>query len=291
MTLNLNDFSIGPVSSDEDWGAITKHFSLVKQLDAFGVEKIRYDRDFNVLANQLQISSHSKTRQLAFQSFVGLHYCVDSIVPECVVQLTSSNESPCSKLVADAIEKDLPVISYVINDSFANESIRCFVKMPNKKWLGSDTVKNLYKNDYELITKTLPSFRNTALLNPLERPLWNQAFIVRYLNHIKHVNHQPDHALNSGEKVAYIIKHGSIIAELCGWARHNKFSKSNSSRDKKRVVFYSARFKDKNAYLCLDLEKSDFHFELCDYRGKHIGEYNWDGEKTEDGRSDHDIKV
>lgn len=122
-----------------------------------------------------------------------------------------------------------------------------------------------------------------------EDPLWNRALTVAYLDK---VSCKDDLRFSTTEeKQAYLIEHGTMIARLNGWEEHKKLSAKNSSGGRIRKIFYSKEFRHKNTYLCIDLEHPDLRFELCNHKGKHLGEYKHTGEQTGGASSDHNIEV
>jgi hypothetical protein len=90
------------------------------------------------------------------------------------------------------------------------------------------------------------------------------------------------------ERLAVIIDYGTKVAERNLYRRDTKVSELNSTEEKKRIVFGAGTGKERT-YLSIDLETGGF--EVCNYLGKHIGEYFYDGTQTSGHLDDHNIKV
>lgn len=93
---------------------------------------------------------------------------------------------------------------------------------------------------------------------------------------------------SEGEKLAYIIEIGTEVAEKNRYTKNSRISALNSTVNKKRVIFEAGDGSDK-IYLSIDMETGGF--EVCDYRGIHLGEYAYNGEKRKGAETDHNIKL
>lgn len=301
MYLNVNDFSFDSGKPLENcWESVICFMELVRFLGRFGVDKIAFGQSYNHIklagfdlsrcfeGNDCSPLSELQIRSL--REFALMHFDFETLEPSSNRILLDPKSKYSSVLLADAIAKDFPVVSFIFSDQFKTSILKGYLKEKEKKHLTTVSVKNLFDMDEKRTVPLLPSFLSTKAKDPMLEPMWNQEFINRYLVHIGHHSHKPSRVLSGGEKVAYIIEHGTIIAELCGWRYHQTISKKNSKRAL-RFIFYSDRFKNTTAYLSLDLEKVDFHFELCDHFGHHLREICWDGTITGPAKKDHDILV
>ncbi len=93
------------------------------------------------------------------------------------------------------------------------------------------------------------------------------------------------------EKNGMIIKMAENVAEINGYKFNPELSSCNQERkDSLRQIFEAGKGRDK-IYLSTDFEKGAF--EVCDYRGKHLGEYSFEGKRTQqaDRSGSHDICI
>jgi hypothetical protein len=93
----------------------------------------------------------------------------------------------------------------------------------------------------------------------------------------------------SNEKLAIIDKMARDVAEINGYTFNQPLSSHNQKVYKSLRAIYEAGQGNRKIYLSTDFEKG--RFEVCDYRGKHLGEYNWNGEKTGDEKDKHGIRI
>jgi|GEM_PF-1326545 len=79
------------------------------------------------------------------------------------------------------------------------------------------------------------------------------------------------------------------VAEINGYRFNQKLSSYNQRLKNSLRTIYETGESRQKMYLSTDFEKGAF--EVCDYRGKHLGEYNFSGKKTGDADKDgrHDI--
>lgn len=302
MELNLNDLSLisnAPLS--KNWACVEVYFQLVKSLIDLNVDKILVNGSWKTtrigdfpLDLLFTLSRDSSDYPLSNSQagfllilFKKYHKFVDIQTKEQFL-VDGTHSAP----LADSFCKSLPVLSITLDDRFNTSVINGIYKESSaSRREKKASVLNLFKEEKGNI-KRLPDFREIAQVNAEDNPLWNQVLVSKYLSSIKHENHRPSVAfLTPEEKYAYLIEHGTVIANLCGWEESPGISRKNTTDTIKRVVFYSAAFRRDNVYLCIDLEHQDFHFELCDKRGKHLGEYRWDGTKTSPPDSSHDIMI
>lgn len=90
------------------------------------------------------------------------------------------------------------------------------------------------------------------------------------------------------QRRSIILNYGIKVAERNNYQYDNKISALNTSKNKKRKIFHAGSGRDR-IYLSIDLETGGF--EVCDYSGSHLGEYFYDGKKTKNASSDHNIIV
>lgn len=93
---------------------------------------------------------------------------------------------------------------------------------------------------------------------------------------------------NPDERIALSLSRGGVIARMNGYRFSVELSALNSSKSKIRQIYYAGSGNEK-IYLSIDVKT--IAFEVCDYNGKHIGEYNFDGKQTKvkDKVGGHDI--
>jgi uncharacterized membrane protein YfhO len=72
-----------------------------------------------------------------------------------------------------------------------------------------------------------------------------------------------------------------------GYVFNEKVTKINQTKNAIREI-YNSRTKS-IIYLSIDFEKGAF--EVCNYRGCHLGEFSYEGEKIGNAKPDHDIKL
>jgi hypothetical protein len=94
-----------------------------------------------------------------------------------------------------------------------------------------------------------------------------------------------------GEKLDTIKKMARNVAEINGYTFNQGLSSHNQKIKKSLRAIYEAGEENNKMYLSTDFEKG--RFEVCNYRGKHLGEYNFGGEKTSDAdnQGKHDISI
>lgn len=298
MKLNLNDLSLfSNRKLTENWESVITYYEMIASLRELGVDKILINGTIKStsIAEIPLVSLHSRgSTQLSFDRefllrslFLNYHEFVTIQRKE---QFFFQGKQSLS--LVDAFLQSRPVVSFTLDGHFSEGVIQGqFKRAANEKETKKASVKNIYKKDSENLSM-LPDFRQVSQMRAEENPLWNQELIKVFLNSIGHKNHKPSEQFTSVEqKNAYLEKNGRVIVELCGWLWDPGLSRKNSSGKTKRIVFYSAKFKKDNVYLCIDLENPDFRFELCDKRGNHLGEYCWDGTKTSPPQKNHSIEV
>ena len=304
MDLYLNDWSFSCSGKlNEQWEVITRFGDLVRTLRNKGIDKIIFPANYkNINLGNLQWSEcYYYTNELKDKGFSedqckelislidnSIRKPNDNEIDENIVFSNTETFAQSSHFLGKAYDLDLPVVSFTFTNEFEKDAISGFLKKGKNKKLDRVDVKNLFDSSC-IDIHSLVSFKECKRMNAEEYPMWNQEHTQRYL---KSIGHQSDRkSSDSNEKRAYLIKHGSIIAELNGWKLHEKFTKKNSKKGPTRVIFYSKEFRHKDTYLCIDLEHEDFHFELCDCTGCHLKEIDHTGKQTSGPTEHHNIDV
>lgn len=99
--------------------------------------------------------------------------------------------------------------------------------------------------------------------------------------------------LSRGELMALADELGTIIAEANYYVYENELSQAEGRLKKSNRKIYSLTLENgKKQYLSIDFHKC-FCFEVCDDKGRHLGEYRFDGlengSNTRDDSGNHDI--
>ncbi len=95
-------------------------------------------------------------------------------------------------------------------------------------------------------------------------------------------------SLSNRDRMAFIEFEGTKVAERNGYQLDSFTTKINRSKDSKRKVFSFGLQKGK-IYLSIDFETGGF--EVCNYKGEHLGEYRFSGIKEKEADSSHDIEI
>lgn len=134
------------------------------------------------------------------------------------------------------------------------------------------------------IQRWCPTDEECARHNALKEPMWNKGAMEEYLATIQR-------PFPADDKRNCNLKHGDAIARINGWTYDQELTTRNTTRDKIRRIYNSSRLGGRAAYLSIDLEKIDIHFERHDHNGIHLGEINTQGTPTDTPHSSHNIKV
>ena len=293
MKVAFNDFSLPIKGNANNVGqGLDEILQLAKTLRDIGIEKIIVPSDFyskefyGIQINRIYRFGESFQKRgnevLAILDFLEL---IDSNYDK--VFSLEDTFSETSKTLALAALTAMPSISFSYNSQFNNKIIKGVIgdKDNHQEY---EVKPNFYKEDsknYALLTP----FLIQPDTEPLSNPLWNFKSSNDYMQKISFSN--AIKGKDKNEQRNMLKTHGRIIAEMNGWTYSAALSKRNSTEDKKRIVFISLGFKYQHAYLCIDLRHPDLHFELCDKRGHHKGEYSWNGKKLHDRQTGHDIRV
>lgn len=196
-----------------------------------------------------------------------------------------------SVLLGNAHQASRPSVSFTFDAEFETHEIN------GQKDDKDATLYNLYDKD-RIADKGQPfdlanlvSKQDCKDYNPTVTPLWNTAATSAYHNSIK--GRLADIPKHPEQKIAILSECSDVIARLNGWQLDDGLTKLNGNNGAIRRIYRSEKFTSGSGYLSVDFEKVDIHFELHNKRGKHLGEYRWDGTKTEDAdrKGHHDIDV
>lgn len=190
-----------------------------------------------------------------------------------------------SVLLGNAHDHSLPAISFTFDDHFSNPNI-------NGEINGQPvSIVNLYDKRQEYRPIHFVSVRDCRQYDPRVSPLWNHEASSAYHKNIR--DELESISKNPDRKIAILEKHSISIAELNGWTIDERVTKLNRTDQKFRRILRASKFSKGKAYLSIDFEKQDIYFELYNIRGKHLGEYSWDGKRSKgpDSTGGHDIKV
>ncbi|MEN8215140.1 MAG: hypothetical protein ABFS56_01930 [Pseudomonadota bacterium] len=90
-------------------------------------------------------------------------------------------------------------------------------------------------------------------------------------------------------KNAMIQKMAENVAVINGYQFNQRLSSYNQKVKNSLRFIYEAGDGHNKIYLSTDFEKGAF--EVCNYQGKHQGEYNFNGEKTGKAKGKHNIDL
>lgn len=200
------------------------------------------------------------------------------------------NDKQTSDLLGSAAQKDLPSVSFMFDPNMAHTPIEGKFQGGDRD--GEDAkVVNFYDKD-KLDVRNHGMYLlhpvNPADRDPLKTPLWNNDVAAQYLKDFdltKEIKAHPN------EKKAILRTAGAVIARMNGWELDERVTSLNNADEHMRQIFYSAKFQRADCYLSTDFEKVDVHFELCNFRGIHQGEFKWDGNPSGEADKKHNIKV
>ncbi|MDE6156577.1 MAG: hypothetical protein K2F78_00350 [Muribaculaceae bacterium] len=191
-----------------------------------------------------------------------------------------------SVLLGNAHLHGCPTVSFCFDPLYASDTV---VGMKNGRVA---SVTNLYRaGEIDALAPMLYSRADCATHKALEEPLWNKAATSEYMAK-REAEITAAILANPDAKISILQHHATIIANLNGWVYNETVSKKNSNSGQIRHIFKAADLIG-TAYLSVDFEKCNVFFELHNKRGKHCGEYKWDGSpsKNSDDEAHHDIKV
>lgn len=303
MELYLNDRSwVCSGRLDAHWEAVTRFRDLVNALKAFGFTKIICPPGYKhceiggvTLAEcylPSEVLTDDKRNELITLMDSSLRESKEGEPDNTLIFSDDYDFKNTSLTLGNAYAADLPVVSLACDSRFEVNEWNGFFRKEEGKRVKA-TVRNLYQmtDDIPVILVSFPS--NAKKRNAQEEPMWNIEMATNYLTHVGHLPQRPLNFKTVEEKQAYLIRHATMIALLNGWERHASISALNHRRNGVlRYIFYSAKFRQKDTYLSIDLEHEDIRFELCDYDGCHLKEIRWDGIVTDNiPQSNHNIWV
>ena len=294
--LYLNDWSMkGEGNLSSQWSKVERWYGLMTHLsDTYGIAKIGVPHDFKtreLCGYQLSLCYNPSDETLAEEKKQLLLNILTNLVSNIDTDETISkvyNDSGIySTCISLAHDQEASVVSFTFDGKYEQTAITGVVKSDGKK----DTtcqIKNLFDSTAVSLDYIVP-LKECAQHKAMDEPMWNHEMMEAYCTNI---GHEPDRtSASTGEKVAYLRKHGRILAEMNGWVYDVNKTKLNHDDEHQRIIFHSGRFRNDDCYLSIDFEKEDFHFELLNHRGKHLREINWHGDKTGDADSSHDIRL
>jgi len=306
MQLQLNIFSTNTQKSltcDEFCSAFLRFRELCYFVNDYvdngiGVEGLKKNLTIGGISITSVMQDHSsiKKQEMANVVISVYHkYLKDISCPHSAYEFALTNQFlSTSNSIASALDYNQPIISFDCNQQFCRSQLSGYTRLEGSNNKGKPCqVKNIYDVNTRIENLLLlQTFETCAALSPLMQPMWNKEGLKHYFEMIKHADIvQKMVDLNSAERIKMLNQYAPQVAKLNGWEENKTLSRINSTSHKPRRIFYSKWFGPKNYYLSIDYEKSDFVFELFDTRGKHIKEINWKGEKTGEGRSDHNIQL
>lgn len=295
-SLYLNDWSMkGEGNLSFQWSKVERWYNLMKHLSkTYGIAKIGVPRDFsnwelNGYRLSLCYNSSDKTlveekRQLLLNILTNHISYIDTDETTSKVYNDAGIYSTCVSLAHD---QEASVVSFTFDKTYERTTITGVVKSDGKK----DTtcqIKNLYDSTEVSLDYIVP-IKECSKHKAIDEPMWNHEMMDAYCINIGHEHNR--NSASPGEKIAYLRKHGRILAEMNGWVYDENKTKLNHNSGHQRIIFRSGHFKNDDCYLSIDFEKEDFHFELLNHRGRHLREINRHGNKTGDADSSHDIRL
>lgn len=302
MELYLNDRSlVCPGRLGAHWEAITRFCNLVDALKSFGLTKIVCPAGYKhcVLGGVKLAACYPPSEVLTADRRNELITLMDSSFREAregeldasLVFSEDSEFQNASFTLGNACAADLPVVSLACDSSFEVDEWHGLFRRGEGKPMKA-VVRNLYQKTEEMPVSLISFPLGARKKSAQAEPMWNVEMAGCYLSNVGHLPQRSVSFKTVEEKQAYLIRHATMIARLNGWEYHPTISTLNRKKGVLRYIFYSARFRQKDTYLSIDLEHEDIRFELCDYDGCHLKEIRWDGTVTDNNpKSNHNIIV
>lgn len=235
------------------------------------ISECGYKKDFNIDQRNL------------IKQLINYFHCDSNLDKEHVFSHHTTGKT--SILLGNAHKHCLPVISFTFEDEFSSDEINGNVRGHTV------SIRNLYDKTQEVKPSIFISINDCKQFDPTTTPLWNTDATKAYHDTVK--NELKSIALNPNIKIAILERHSRCIAELNGWELDEGLTRKNKNSNSYRRIFRSSKFTKGKGYLSIDFEKQEIHFELYNKKGKHLGEYLWDGTRTKesDPTGQHDIYV
>lgn len=287
MKLPLNEWTVAeweaPILGNVAWDEFVV---LVDEMtEKSCCQKILVPVSFSSTLKREIFTLDSKERILKYRLFVDkrIERCEHELSNDRYICKDETGSNP-SILLTIANNENLPVVSITFTAEYRCDSFEAY----SFSGLGKGRlvkIQNLYFGNRENYWDELSIGRPGRDINPIERPIWNEARTRVYVNTLIDLTR-----VEPGEKKAHLLTEGREIARMNGWVEDDILSAINSGPDKIRHIFRPTKFRHcDSAFLSIDFEKRAF--ELHDHKGKHLGEYSYLGVKREDGRADHNIKL
>lgn len=209
-------------------------------------------------------------------------------------------KSRASDLLRSSYDQSSPAISFKTNNDFEQAKINvekvsldadAIESRSDEVILNLGDISHFEIHKEHLVALQLEQAKLKGRWDALHEPIRFKEIIVQYLEEIKFkekfkklesnaVENIKAKKIDTNERVALAIEVGRAIAERTGWMYNRHLSKINE-----RTVFKAL---NQTVYLAIDTETVSF--ELHNRFGDHKGEYNFEGEKIEDGKG-HRLKL
>lgn len=300
MKVYLNDLSCGNIASCllDNFDKIIRFSDLIEHVNKnFGTCRVIIDNSFmglrvcDMLMAECCFNRSFNFDKRSLIQQLGNYFCHNEEIDHIHVFIHKGSKEE-SKLLGNAHEYSRPSISFTFDSEFETPLLE------GTKDGKEAVINNLYDKE-QFKDSTHSPFKPGQFISrndckqykPLESPLWNHEATEAY--HDENQGQLDSIKKHPEEKIAKLCRYADIVAQLNGWELDEGLSKLNTTTTKYRRIYRAVKFPVKNAYLSVDFEKPEIHFELHDKRGKHMGEYKWDGTKSgeKDPTGKHDITV
>ncbi len=286
MKLYFNDLSCGDASIclAENFDKVIRIFDLLKHLkDIYGHVNIILDRKLGGLSicdikvaeceykPDFNFDKRNLIRQLA--NYINNEAEIDG---SHVFLHTSSGKE--SVLLGNACEYSMCAVSFTFGEEFETHEIKGTKDGRERSILNLYDKDKVKDNREALHPLNFVSRKECKKHDPIQSPLWNVGLTTAYhttnKDRLDHIKDHPE------QKISILSEVADVIAQLNGWELDEGLSKTNKTPDKYRRIYHPAKFSKRNAYISIDFEKPDIYFELHDKKGRHMGEYKWNGEQS-----------
>lgn len=288
MKVYLNDLSCGgtDLRLADNFSSVNRFFDLIDRLKDFGVNIVIVAGKFNGLrlcdttvAECLYRDEFFDQWNLLLQIYNYVRENADTDPAHVFSHAASRRDSV---LLGNAHFQSSPAISFVFDRLFATS------ELTGTKDGQPAVIQNFYDKGQAIDITALVTRADCRPYDPTVTPLWNTEATKAF-----HATIEPELAgimAHPKEKIAVLSRCADTIALLNGWEHDEAVTKRNRKNNAYRRIYRAAKF-TKTAYLSIDFEKPEVFFELHDKRGRHIGEYLWDGTRSKgpDPDGTHDI--